>query len=55
MLEHCCDPLIRGKDASGKRGGEKRFSVWISLLIAENHGGEYSMEVDGLRAEVCSN
>ena len=51
MLEHCCDPLIRGKDASGMRGGEKRFSVWTSLLIAGKHGGECSMEGDGLRAE----
>ena len=29
----------------------KRFSVWISLLIAGKHGGGYSMEGDGLRAE----
>ena len=54
MLEHCCDPLIRGKDASGMQGEGKRFSVWISLLIAGNHGGECSMEGDGLRAEVFS-
>ena len=51
MSEQCCDPLIRGKNAGGVRGGEKRFSVWISLLIAGNHGGECSMEGDGLRAE----
>ena len=25
--------------------------MWISLLIAENDGGECSMEGDGLRAE----
>ena len=34
---------------SARRG--KRFSVWISLLIAGNHGGDCSMEGDGLRAE----
>ena len=51
MSEQCCDPLIRGKYAGGVRGGEKRFSVWISPLIAGNHGGECSMESDGLRAE----
>ena len=33
------------------QGEGKRLSVWISLLIAGNHGGEYSMEGDGLRAE----
>ena len=31
-----------------------RFSVWISLLTAGKHGGECSMEGDGLRAEVSS-
>ena len=51
MLGHCCDPLIRGKDAGGMQGEGKPFSVWISLLIAGNHGGECSMEGDGLRAE----
>ena len=51
MLEHWCDPLIRGKDASEMQGEGKRFSVRISLLIAGNHGGEYIMEGDGLRAE----
>ena len=51
MLEHCCDPLIRGNDAGGVQGGEKRFSVWISLLTAVKHGGGCSMEGDGLRAE----
>ena len=51
VLEHCYDPLIRGNDTGGVRGGEKRFSVWISLLIAGNYGGECSMEGDGLRAE----
>ena len=51
VLEHCCDPLIRGNDAGGVRGGEKRFSVWISLLTAVKHGGGCSMEGDGLRAE----
>ena len=39
VLEHCCDPLIRGKDASGMQEEGQRFSVWISLLIAGNHGG----------------
>ena len=24
-LEHCCDPLIRGSDAGGARGEQKRF------------------------------
>ena len=33
------------------QGEGKRFSVWISYLIAGKHGGEYSMEGDGLRAE----
>ena len=51
MLEHCCDLLIRGNDAGGVRGGEKRFLVWISLLTAVKHGGGCSMEGDGLRAE----
>ena len=51
VLEHCCDPLIRGNDASGMRGEIKRFSVWISLLTAEKHGGGCSMEGEGLRAE----
>ena len=50
VLEHCCDPLIRGNDAGGVRGGEKRFSVWISLLTAGEHGGGCSIEGDGLRA-----
>ena len=48
MLEHCCDP---GNDAGGVRGEGKRFSVWISLLIAVKYGGGYSMKGDGLRAE----
>ena len=51
MLEHCCDPLIRGNYAGEVRGEQKRFSVWISLLIAGKHGGERSIEGDGLRAE----
>ena len=51
VLEHCCDPLIRGNDAGGVRGEGKRFSVWVSLLIAVKYGGGYSMEGDGLRAE----
>ena len=51
MLEHCYDPLIRGSDAGGVRGEERRFSVWISLLTAGKNGGECSMEGDGLRAE----
>ena len=33
------------------QGEGKRFSVWISLSIAGNHGGECSMESDGFRAE----
>ena len=48
MLEHCCDPLIRGKDASGMQGEGKRFSMWIYRGKA---GGECSMEGDRLRAE----
>ena len=48
VLEHCCDPLIRGNDAGGVRGEGKRFSVWISLLTAGKHGGGCSMEGDGL-------
>ena len=32
------------------QGEGKRFSVWISLLIAGKHDGGYSMEGDGLRA-----
>ena len=34
------------------QGEGRRFSVWISLLIAGKHGGGYSMEGDGLRTEV---
>ena len=33
------------------QGEGKLFSVWISLLIAGNHGAACSMEGDGLRAE----
>ena len=51
VLEHYCDPLIRGSDAGGVRGEERRFSVWIFLLTAGKNGGECSMEGDGLRAE----
>ena len=51
VLEHCCDPLIRGRDAGGVQGEERRLSVRISLLIVGKNGGEYSMEGDGLRAE----
>ena len=51
MLEHCCDPLIRGSDAGGVRGEDRWFSVWLSLLTAGTNGGECSMEGDGLRAE----
>ena len=51
VLEHCCDPLVRGNDAGGVRGEERRFSVWISLLTAGKNGGGCSMEGDGLRAE----
>ena len=38
-------------DTSGVQGEGKLFSVWISLLIAGNHGGECSMKGDVLRAE----
>ena len=51
VLEHCCDPLIRGSDAGGVRGEGRRFLVWISLLTAGKNGSECSMEGDGLRAE----
>ena len=44
ILEHCCDPLIRGSDAGGVRGEERRFSVWISLFTAGKHGGGCSTE-----------
>ena len=50
VLEHC-DPLIRGSDAGGVRGEERRFSVRLSLLTAGKNGGECSLEGDGLRAE----
>ena len=36
------------------QGEGKRFSVWISLLIAGKHDGGYSMEGGGLRAEVIN-
>ena len=51
VLEHCCDPLIRGSNAGGVRGEGRRFYVWISLLTAGKNGSECSMEGDGLRAE----
>ena len=51
MLEHCYDPLIRGNDAGGVRGEERRFSMWISLLTTGKNGDECSMEGDGLHAE----
>ena len=51
VLKHCCDPLIWENNAGGVRGGEKRFSVSISLLTAVKNGGGCSMEGDGLRAE----
>ena len=51
VLKYCCDPLIRGSDAGEVRGEGKRFSVSISFLTAGKHGGECSMEGDGLRAE----
>ena len=35
-------------------GEGKRFLVWISLLIVGKHDGGYSMEGDGLRAEVIN-
>ena len=50
-LEHCCDSLIRGNYAGEVRGEQKRFKVWIFLLIAGKHGSECSMDGDGLRAE----
>ena len=48
VLEHCRDPLIRGSDAGGVRGEERRFLVFMSLLTAGRNGGECSMEGDGL-------
>ena len=58
MLEHCCDPSIRGNDAGGVRGEEKRFSVWISLLIRvkeasgmQGEGGRFSVWIFLLIAE----
>ena len=51
VLEHYCDPLIRGNDAGGVRGEERRFSVWISLLTAGKLGGGCSMKGNGFRAE----
>ena len=48
VLEHCCDPLIRGSDAGGVRGEERRFLGFMSLLTAGRNGGECSMEGDGL-------
>ena len=51
VLEHCCDPLIRGSEAGGVRGEGRRFSVWISLLTAGKNGDRCSMEGGGLRAE----
>ena len=51
VLEHCCDPLIRGSDAGGVRGERRRFLVRIFLLSAGKYGGGCSMESDGLRAE----
>ena len=51
----CVGALLRpfdpGKRCRRVRGEGKRFSVWISLLTAVKHGGECSMEGDGLRAE----
>ena len=54
MLEHCCDPLIRGKDAVGVRGGAKRFSVWISLLTAVKHGPNTAWRATGFVLRVNS-
>ena len=54
VLEHCCDPLIRGSDSGGVRGEERRFSVWIFLLTAGKNGGECSMESDGFVLRVSS-
>ena len=51
VLEHFCDPSIRGSDAGGVRGEERRFLVWMSLLTVGKNGGECSMEGDGLPAE----
>ena len=42
--------MIRGSDAGGVRGEEKRLSVWISLLTVGKHGGVCSMEGYELRA-----
>ena len=51
VLDHCCDPLIRGSEAGGVRGEGRRFSVCISLLTAGKNGDGCSMEGGGLRAE----
>ena len=51
VLEHCCDPFIRGNDAGGVREEGERFSVWMPVLTAGKHGGRSSIEGDGLRAE----
>ena len=39
VLEHCCEPLMRGSKAGGVRGEGRRFSVWISFLTAGKNGG----------------
>ena len=41
----------KGCQRDVRRGKAVLGQVWISLLIAENHGGECSVEGDGLRAE----
>ena len=37
VLEHCCDPLIRGSDAGGVRGEGRWFSVLLLLLLLFSH------------------
>ena len=54
VLEHCCDPLIRGSDAGGVRGEGRRFSVWISLLTAGKHGADAAWKVTGFVLRVSS-
>ena len=54
VLEHCCDPSIRGNDAGGVRGEEKRFSVLISLLTAGKHAADAAWRVVGFVLRVSS-
>ena len=54
VLEYCCGPLIRGKNAGGVQGGKTRFSVWISLLTAGKHGANAAWRVTGFVLRVSS-